>query len=100
MPINVAMEEPRAWVVCIETESHVVAGLADIDDITPDWVSVVVRRAACDTDDVKSVAVKVERVLVIWSQKTLRRRENRSVTHVKTTGNRYFDCRVLRECVD
>ena len=71
MPVNVTMEEPRAWVVCIETESHVVAGLADIDNITPDWVGIVVCRAACDTDDVKGVAVKVERVLVIWSQKTL-----------------------------
>ena len=75
MPVDVAMEEPRAWVVCIETESHVVAGLANIDNITPDWVGVVVRRAACDTDDVKGVAVKVERVLVIWSQKIVTARE-------------------------
>ena len=71
MPVNMAMEEPRAWVVCVETECHVVAGLADVDNITPDWVGVVVCRATCDTDDVKGVAVKVERVLVIWSQKTL-----------------------------
>ena len=64
MPVNVAVEEPRAWVVCIETERHVVTCLANVDNITPDGVGIVVRRAACDTDDVKGVTMKMERMLV------------------------------------
>ena len=57
MPVNVAVEEPRARVIRVETERHVVTGLSDVNDIAPDWVVVVVRRAACDADDVQRMAV-------------------------------------------
>lgn len=43
MPINVAMEEPRARVVRVEPECHVVPRIANADDVTPNRVVVVVR---------------------------------------------------------
>ena len=64
MPIDVAMEEPWAWVVCIETESHVVAGLSNIDNITPDWVGVVVCRATCNTYNIERMSMEMEWMLI------------------------------------
>ena len=63
MPIDVAVEEPWARVVRVESERHIVACLSNVDDITPDWVGVVVSRAACDTDDVKGVTMEMEWML-------------------------------------
>lgn len=63
MPINVAVEEPGARVVRIETEGHIIASNTDVDDITPDRVGVVVRRAPCHANDVEGMPVQMERVL-------------------------------------
>ena len=65
MPIDVAVEEPRARVVRVESERHIVACLSNVDNITSHWVGVVVSRAACDTDDVKGVTMEMEWMLVV-----------------------------------
>lgn len=63
MPVNVAMHEPRAGVVRREPEGNVVAGTTNTHDITAYRVGVIVFAAAGDTDDIKVVTVKMDRVL-------------------------------------
>lgn len=52
MPINVAMQEPRARVIGKEPNGDlVVCRRPDVDDVAPDGIVPVVRRVAGATDD-------------------------------------------------
>jgi hypothetical protein len=63
MPVNVAVEEPRARIVSEESDRDVIAGAPDAHDIAFDGVVVVISRAAGAADDVEGVSVQVNRVL-------------------------------------
>ena len=63
MPVDVAMQEPRARVVGGKAESDIVASPAHTHNITAHWVRVVVGGASRDAYNVKCVTVEVERML-------------------------------------
>ena len=63
MPVNVAMQKPRARVVGREAEGNIVATRSDANYITARWVGVVVCSAARGTNNIENVAVQVERML-------------------------------------
>jgi len=60
MPINVAMEDPWAWVVCEEADSSVAT--VDSHDITLDGILEVPDVRVGRLDDIERVAVEMERV--------------------------------------
>ena len=64
MPIDVTMEEPRAWVIGAEPERNIISRSTDVHSVASDGISIVVRRTACNTNDVKGVTVEMEWVLV------------------------------------
>ena len=64
MPINVTMEEPRARIVSAEPERDIITRSTDVHSVAPNRVCIVVRRTACNTDDVKGVTVEMEWMLV------------------------------------
>jgi hypothetical protein len=47
------VQNPWSWVVRVETECNVVAGITSRDDITNDWINVVVTRIASAPNDIK-----------------------------------------------
>lgn len=55
-----AMEEPRAGVVSLESDSDIVTCTADVNDIADDGVDVVVSATAGTSNDVEIVTVQVE----------------------------------------
>lgn len=63
MPVNVAVEEPRARVIRAESKCHIVSCIANTDDVTPNRVGVVVCRAASHTDNIEVMSVQMEGVL-------------------------------------
>jgi hypothetical protein len=63
MPINVAVEEPRARIVSFESDRDVIARVPDAHDITFDGVVEVISGVAGAADDVEGVSVQVNRVL-------------------------------------
>ena len=63
MPINVAVEEPRARIVSLESDRDVIARVPDAHDIAFDGVDVVISRATGAADNVEGVSVQVNRVL-------------------------------------
>jgi hypothetical protein len=62
--VNVAVEEPRAWVVGAEADRDVVRRLTDADHVALRWVDVVVRRLTGTANDIEGVTVQVDRVLI------------------------------------
>ena len=65
MPLNVTMNEPWPRVIRRETDGNVVASSANAYDITTHWIVKVILGATCNTDDVESVTMEMERVLLI-----------------------------------
>ena len=63
MPINVAMQEPRARIVSHETDRYVVPNIPSGHYIAPYGVDVVVLIAPCTANDIKGVSVQMEWVL-------------------------------------
>ena len=63
MPINVAVEEPRARIVSEESDCDIIARFPDAHDIADDGVVVVISLALGAADDVEGVSVQVDRVL-------------------------------------
>lgn len=58
MPINVTMEEPRAWIVCYEANGDIIGSGTDTNRIPSDRVCKVVSRAAGDSDNIKCMLTK------------------------------------------
>ena len=65
MPVNVAVKEPRPWVVSEESDCDIISRVADAHDVTDDRINVVVSRVTSAADDVERVPVQVDRVLQI-----------------------------------
>ena len=43
MPVNVAVEEPRSWVVGVKADGRLIAGRrANVDDIATDGIGIVI----------------------------------------------------------
>ena len=63
MPINVAVEEPRAGVVGEEPDCDIVARVADAHDVADDGVYKVVRRIAGAANDREGMSVQVDGML-------------------------------------
>ena len=57
MPINVAMEEPRARVVSEESDRDIITRVADAHDVADDRVVIVVRRITSTSDYGESMAM-------------------------------------------
>ena len=63
MPIDVAVEEPRAGIISEESDRDVIARVPDAHDIAFDGIVEVISAAAGAPDDVEGVSVQVNRVL-------------------------------------
>jgi hypothetical protein len=63
MPIDVAVEEPRARIVSEESDRDVIVRVSDAHDIAFDGVDKVITLAAGTADDMEGVSVQVNRVL-------------------------------------
>jgi hypothetical protein len=57
MKVDVAVEEPRAGVVCAEADRDVIGSQADVDHVALRRVVIVVGRLASTTNDIERVAV-------------------------------------------
>ncbi len=70
MPINVAVEEPRARIVSKESDRDIIAHarVPHAYDIADDGVVEVISLAAGAADDVEGVSVQVNRVLSMSPQ--------------------------------
>jgi hypothetical protein len=64
VPIDMAVEEPRARVVSHEPNRDVIVRGADAYDVAHDGVVIVVRRVARATDDVEDMSMHMDRVLM------------------------------------
>jgi hypothetical protein len=106
MPVDVAVEEPRAGVVGKEPDRDVIAHVADAHDIADDGVHKVVRRVTSAPDYGERVSVQVDGVLVEVEGGRLthyRERGLGATTHRSadgTAGNGQFDALVWLEAVD
>ena len=58
------MEEPRPRVVSLEPDRDIIVRVANVYDVTQDWVVEVVRRFSRAADDVEDMSMQVERVLI------------------------------------
>jgi hypothetical protein len=63
MPVDVAAEEPRTRVVSEESDRHTLPRVSHAHNVTDDGVVKVVGRIASAADDMKCVAMQVDRVL-------------------------------------
>ena len=65
VPVNVAVEEPRARVVRLEPDSDIIlsVSISHAHNVPNDWVNIVVGVVARATDNVERVAVQVYGVL-------------------------------------
>ena len=63
MPINVAVEEPRARIISEEPDRDVIVSVSDAHDVADDWVVKIISLAPGAADDVEGVSVQVNRVL-------------------------------------
>jgi len=63
VPVNMAVEEPRSGIVSDKAEGHVVSLCADAHGVPTNRVCIVVCVASRDSDNVKVVTVKMERVI-------------------------------------
>jgi len=57
MPVIMAMQKPRARVIRGETESYVVAHITRRNDVTTNWILVIIFLASGASDDIKGVAM-------------------------------------------
>ena len=64
VPIDMAVEEPRARVVSYEPERNIIGRAASAYDVAHNGIVEVVRRVACATDDVEGMSMQVDRVLL------------------------------------
>ena len=64
VPIDVAVEEPRARVVSPEPERNIIGRGAGAYDVAHDGVVEVVRRVARAADDAECMSMQVDRVLL------------------------------------
>jgi len=64
VPIDVAVEEPRAGVVSHEPNRNVIVCGADAHDVAHDGVVKVVRRVARAADDAEGMPMQVDGVLI------------------------------------
>jgi hypothetical protein len=69
VPVDVAVEEPWAGVVGVESDRDVIGfvrvRVADAHDVAHDGVDVIVRLGTCAPDHVECVSVQVDRVLCV-----------------------------------
>ena len=63
MPVNVAVEEPRAGVISEEADGDIVARIADAHDIADYGIYEVVGRVAGATDHGEGMSVQVNGML-------------------------------------
>ena len=64
MPVNVAVEEPRARIVGEETDRDIIPSVTNTHDVPNNRVVKVVGRATGATDDMEVVAVQMNRMLL------------------------------------
>ena len=64
VPVNVAVEEPWARVICEEPNCNVIAGVAHAHDVADDWVNKVVRVISSTADYVERMSMEVNRMLL------------------------------------
>ena len=57
MPVDVAVEEPRARVVSEESDRNIITRVADAHDVADDRVVIVVRRITSTSDYGESMAM-------------------------------------------
>jgi hypothetical protein len=63
VPIDVAVEEPRARVVSHEPDRDIIGFDAYVHDVAYDGVVEVVRRTSCAANDVEGMPMQVDRML-------------------------------------
>ena len=63
MPIDVAVEEPRARVIRKEADCDIVAGVADVHDVAEDRVIIIVSRVTGTAYDGKRMSMQVNGML-------------------------------------
>ena len=64
MPVDVAVKEPRTWVVSEEPNRDIVCVTADAHDVTDHRIDIIVGRVTSAADNVECVSVQVDRMLV------------------------------------
>ena len=64
VPIDVAVQEPRARIVSEEPDCHIIPRISHAHDIADNRVNIVVCRISSAADHVEVVPVQVDRVLV------------------------------------
>ena len=64
MPIDVAVQEPRARIVREESDRDIIPRISHAHDVADDRVVVVVSRISSAADHVEVVPMQVDRVLV------------------------------------
>jgi hypothetical protein len=101
MPIDVAMHNPRASVVCAETDGNIVTSCTNANDVALNRVNEVVRAAAGAADDVESVSMQMDGVLKQYDETEIvvkRWRTDRAANGA--AGHCELDDLVARELVD
>ena len=63
MPVNVAVEEPRAGIVGKETNRDIIPSVTNTHDITKNRVVKVVRRVTSAADHIEVVTMQMNRML-------------------------------------
>jgi hypothetical protein len=63
MEVDVAVEEPRAGIVCAEADRDIVSSQADVNHVALRRVVIVVGRLSGTANDIEGVAVQVKRML-------------------------------------
>jgi hypothetical protein len=63
VPIDVAMEEPRARVICEEPDRDIITGVADAHDVAEDRVIIVVRGITSTAYNSERMSVQVNGML-------------------------------------
>jgi len=64
VPVDVAVEEPRAGIIGKEANCDIIPSLTHIHNIPDNGVEEIVRRATSATDDVEVVPVQMNRMLM------------------------------------
>ena len=91
VPINVAVEEPRARVICEEPDCNIITGVAHAHDVADDRVNKVVRVITSTSDYVERMTMEVNRMLLerchdISKMVRLRHRKSARSTHRSTSS--------------
>jgi hypothetical protein len=64
VPVNVAVEEPRAGVVCEEPNRDIITGIADAHDVADDRIFIIVRVITSTADYKEIMAMYVNWMLL------------------------------------